>query len=291
MLQVAGSQPFCCLVMLSAYAKLRAIYFGSAYMLNQLRLSKSAKMPACSTLDLIYEVYIAITSIRSPEFTLDQLISVINENRDKKGEKRKVSSDSVQRILRRLWLPFGVRTTLSSGWAIGTGPIRGIANVWPETVGKIIADGKIDATSLEISKWLGLAEEPTTHKAYVCYPYYDDPLKRSVELLILLIHIYPKAKKLFVPMTPHEKYWQLEERSSRDFALSKCKELMKKCDFLLYCLRSDDTLSFGMEQDIAVAKSEGLEIVAIENIIDYYPNIPEIMRKCGLSEFSRNPDR
>jgi len=255
------------------------------------RLPGSAEMPACSTLDLIYEVYIAVTSIRGPEFTLDQLTSVINENRAKKGEKRKVSSDSVQRILKKLWLPFGVRTALPSGWKIGTGPILGIANVWPENVGKIIAEGKIDATSLEISNWLGLAEEPTTHKAYICYPYHDDPLKCSVELLILLIHIYPKAKKLFVPMTPHERYWQLEERSSREFALSKCKELMKKCDFLLYCLRSEDTPSLGMEQDIAVAKSEGLEIVAIENIIDYYPNIPEIMRKCGLSEFSRNPER
>lgn len=243
-------------------------------------------MPACSPLDLVYEIYIGIASMKSREFTLGQLVRKINENREKKAESRRVSSDSVDRVLTKLWLPLGVQKTLGGGWEICTGPIRGIASVWPETVDRIIEEGQIDAVSLDIGKWLGLADEPTTHKAYICYPYHDDPLRRSIELLIILIHIYPKAKKLFVPMVPHEKYWRLEERMGREIALSKCNELVKKCDFLLYCLKNDAPPSPEMEQDISVARSEGLEIVPIENIIDCYPNIPEIMRRCNLSEFS-----
>jgi hypothetical protein len=246
----------------------------------------SIRMPVCSPLDLVYEIYIGIASIKSGEFTLDHLVRIINENREKRAENRRVSSDSVNRILTKLWLSLDVQKTLSGRWKTVTGPIRGIVSMRPETVDRIIKEGQIDAVSLDIDKWLGLADEPTTHKAYICYPYHDDPLRRSIELLIILIHIYPKAKKLFVPITPHERYWRLEERMGREIALSKCAELVKKCDFLLYCLKNEDPPSPGMEQDIAVARSERLEIVPIENIIDCYPDIPQIMRRCGLSEFS-----
>jgi hypothetical protein len=246
------------------------------------------KMPAYSTTELIYEIYVGIESFDS-QFTQEQLVQRINENRKRKGERRRVSSESVGNILLKLWLPFGISKTLTGAWKRGIGPIRGFANVQPETVEKIITDGKIDATALEVSNWLGLAEEPTTHKAYICYPYHDNPLRRSIELLVLLVHLYPKAKEAFVPATPHEMYWRLEERTDRETAMSKCKDLIKKCDFLLYCLRKKDKPSIGMKQDMEVAKSLGLETQYVEDIIGYYPNIQEIMKKCDLSEFVEVP--
>jgi hypothetical protein len=246
-------------------------------------------MPAYSTIDLIYEIYVGIASIESPQFTLDQLVQRINENRKRKGEKRRVSSESVGRILMRLWLPLGISKTLTGAWKRGTGPIRGMTNVWPEIVHKIIADAKIDATSLDVGNWIGLGEEPTTHKAYICYPYHDNPLRRSLELLVLLIHLYPKAKDSFAPATPHEMYWGLEERIDRETAMTKCEELIAKCDFLLYCLGKKDKSSIGMKRDMKVAKKKRKETMYIEDILGYYPNVSEIMKKCGLSEFAEAP--
>jgi hypothetical protein len=246
-------------------------------------------MPAYSTVDLIYEVYVAIASMESLQFSLDQLVQKINENRVKNGERTKVSSSSVDRILRKLWLPLGIRKTISGNWEKGTGPIRGMANVQPEVVERIIKDQKIDATPAEIEEWIGLAEEPTTHKAYICYPYHDNPLKRSIELLILLILLYPKARNRFVPATPHEMYWGLEERTDRETAMIKCEELIEKCDFMLYCLRKKDKPSAGMKRDVDVAKAEKKEILYIEDLLGTYPNVSEIMIRCGLAEFAEIP--
>ncbi|MGA2767259.1 MAG: hypothetical protein ABSF24_02950 [Candidatus Bathyarchaeia archaeon] len=213
----------------------------------------------------------------------------INENRKRKGEKRRVSSESVNRVLMKLWLPLGISKTVTGAWKRGTGPIRGMTNVWPEIVDKIIADAKVDATPLEVGNWIGLGEEPTTHKAYICYPYHDNPLRRSLELLILLIHLYPRAKDSFVPATPHEMYWGLEERIDRETAMTKCEELIAKCDFLLYCLRKKDKPSIGMKRDMEVAKKKGIETKYIEDMLGYYPNVAEIMKECGLSEFAETP--
>lgn len=246
-------------------------------------------MPAYSTIDLIYEIYVAISLMENSQFTEDQLVQKINENRSKRDEKRKASSDSVNRILTRLWLPLGVRKTLSGIWEKGTGPIRGMTNVRPDIVDKVVRDWKIDATPLEIARWIGLGEEPTTHKAYICYPYHDNPLKRSIELLILLIHLYPKAKDSFVPATPHEMYWGLEERTDRTTAMSKCAKLIEKSDFLLYCLRKKDAPSRGMKRDMKTADKKGLETRYIEDILGYYPNTSEIMARVGLSEFAEVP--
>lgn len=242
-------------------------------------------MPAYPTVKLIYEIYIALASMEDDQFTLDQLVRRIDENRRKKGEKKRVSSDSLERILNELWLPLGIRKTLSGTWERGS-PIRGMINVRPEIVERIINDQKIDATPVEIDKWIGLAKEPTTHKAYMCYPYRDNPLKRSIELLILLVHLYPKAKDAFVPATPHEMYWGLEEKTDRATAMNRCEELIAKCDLLLYCLRRKDPPSKGMKEDMEVAKKNGKEIRYIEDVLGYYPNISEIMMRCGLSEFA-----
>jgi hypothetical protein len=243
-------------------------------------------MPAYSSVDLIYEIYVGIASMENSQFTVDQLVQRINENRTRRSEKRRVSSASVDRILMKLWLPLGISKTASGAWKKGTGPIRGMTDVWPDVVDKIIADAKIEAASADIGNWIGLGEEPTTHKGYVCYPYHDNPLSRSLELLILLVHLYPKAKGTFVPATPHEMYWGLEERIDRETAMGKCEELIKKCDFLLYCLRKKDKPSAGMMRDMEFAKKQGKETKYIEDLLGYYPNIPEIMEKCGLSEFA-----
>lgn len=77
-------------------------------------------MPACSPLDLVNEIYIGIASMKNRQFTLDQLVQKLNENRSKKGENRRVSKDSVNRVLTKLWLPLDVRKTLSGAWEIGT---------------------------------------------------------------------------------------------------------------------------------------------------------------------------
>jgi hypothetical protein len=243
-------------------------------------------MPAYSTIDLINEVYHAIVSLQNSRFTTNQLVQKINEYRRKKGEKMKVSNDSVNRILTELWLPLGIRKTDSGEWEKGTGPIRGMTNIRPDIVESVLQDKELDATPTDIDHWIGLANEPTTHKAYICYPYHDNPLKRSMELLVLLIHLYSKAKDSFVPATPHEMYWGLEERSDRETAMTKCAELIKKCDFLLYCLRKNEKPSKGMKRDMEVAKAEGKKILYIEDILGYYPNIEEILKKCGLSEFA-----
>lgn len=240
-------------------------------------------MPAYSTVDLIYEIYAAITSTDNLHFTLDELVQRINRSRKKSGENKKVRKESVNRILTRLWLPLGVRKTVSGTWEKGAGPIRGTTNVRPDIVYKVIHDQKIDATPKQIDRWVGLGEEPTTHKAYICYPYHDDPLRRSLELLILLILLYPKAKGSFVPATPHEMYWGLEEKTDRRTAMIKCEQLVKKSDFLLYCLRKTDKPSNGMKKDMDVAKGHGLEIRYVEGILGYYPEVPEIMERCNLS--------
>jgi hypothetical protein len=242
-------------------------------------------MPAYSTIDLVYEVYVGIQSMEGSQFTLEKLVKKINENRRRKDERRKVSSESVYRILMKLWLPLRISKTVTDSWRKGTGPMRGMTNVQPEIVDRIIADAKIDATSLDIGNWISLGEEPTTHKAYICYPYHDEPLRRSIELLILLIHLYPKAKSSFAPATPHEMYWGLEERIDRETAMTTCAKLIDECDFLLYCLRKTDKPSAGMKQDMEYAKSKRKETKYIEDMIGYYPNIAEIMKKCDLSEF------
>lgn len=243
-------------------------------------------MPAYSTLDLINEVYIAIQSIRNSCFTLDELVQKINENREKKGEKRKVSSDSVNRILEKLWLPLGIRRNPYGVWERGTGPIRGMTNLRPDIVERILREQRINATPIEIDRWISLAEEPTTRKAYICYPYHDNPIRRSMELLILLIHLYPKAKDKFVPATPHEMYWGLEEKTDRETAMNECEKLIERCDCLLYCLRKDDEPSSGMKRDINVARKKGKNILYIEDILGYYPNVENIMVRCGLAEFT-----
>jgi len=248
-----------------------------------------AKMPAYSTIYLIYEVYAVITSVKGRQFSVDQLVKEINENRRKRGEKKKVSAESINHVLTHLWLPFNVRKTLSGDWEKGTGPIRGMTNIRPDLVWQVIRAQKIDSTPIEIDHWIALGEEPTTHKAYICYPYHDNPLKRSLELLVLLVHLYPKAKKKFVPATPHEMCWGLEERTTRAVAMTECAKLIEKCDYILYCLRRKDPPSEGMKQDMAIAKKKGLEMLYIEDLLGYYPNIEEIIVKCGLTGFSTAP--
>lgn len=243
-------------------------------------------MPAYSTLDLIYEIHIAIASIRDgQEFTLDELAERMDESRRIRGEKRKVSSDSLNRILTKLWLFLGIGKTQERRWKKGASPIRSLTHVRPEIVEKVIHTQKIFASPKDIDNWIVLGEEPTTHKAYICYPYRDNPFRRSLELLILLILIFPKVKNDFAPATPHEMYWGLEERTDRTTAMNKCEELIENCDFLLYCLSKKDTPSKGMIRDMKVAKAKGKKIRYIEDILGYYPNITEIMMKCGLSEF------
>ena len=194
-------------------------------------------MPAYSTLDLIYEIHLTIASIKDEqEFTLNELAERIDDSRRTRGEKRKVSSDSLNRILTRLWLFLGIGKTQKGLWKKGAGPIRSIANVQPEVIQKVMSTQEIVASPKEIDLWIGLGEQPITHRAYICYPYHDNPLRRSLELLILLILIFPKVKDEFAPATPHQMYWGLEERTDRDTAMNKCEELIEKCDFLLYCL-------------------------------------------------------
>jgi hypothetical protein len=84
-------------------------------------------------------------------------------------------------------------------------------------------------------------------------------------------------------------YWGLEERIDRETAMTKCEELIAKCDFLLYCLRKKDKPSPGMERDMRAAKKKGKETKYIEDLLGYYPNVPQIMKKCGLSEFAETP--
>jgi hypothetical protein len=243
-------------------------------------------MPAYSTIDLINEIYFAIISLECSKFTTNQLVQRINQFRREKGKKMKVSSESVNRILTELWLPLGIRKTGFGEWEKGTGPIRGITNIRPDIVKSILTNLKLNTTPADVDRWIGLANEPTTHKVYICYPYHDNPLKRSMELLVLLIHLYPKAKDSFVPATPHEMYWGLEERTDRETAMAKCAELIKKCDFLLYCLRKNQKPSKGMKQDMDIAKAEGKKIIYIEDLLGYYPNIDETLRNCGLPEFA-----
>lgn len=246
-------------------------------------------MPAYPTIDLIYEISIAIASNENSQFSVDTLVQLINKSRRKRGEKRKVSGESIDRILKKLWLTLGIRKTVSGVWEKGTGPIRGLTNVRPDIVERLIDDQGIRVTPAEFDRWIGLGEEPTTHKAYICYPYHDNPIKRSIELLVLLVHLYPKAKDSFVPASPHEMYWGLEERTNRAMAMSECRKLIEKCDFLLYCLRKKDTPSTGMKKDMEVAEKKGLETRYIEDILGYYPNLQEILIRCGLSEFAEIP--
>lgn len=246
-------------------------------------------MPAYPTTSLIHDISIAIASIENSRFTVDTLVQIIDANRMKRGEERRVSSDSVDRILKELWFTLGIRKTLSGVWEKGTGPIRGMMNVRADIVERITSAQGIRATSHQIDRWIGLGEEPTTRKAYICYPYHDNPIKRSIELLVLLIHLYPYAKDSFVPATPHEMYWGLEERTSRATAMSECRKLIEKCDFLLYCLKKGDTPSHGMKEDIEVAKEKGLETRYIEDILGYYPDLQKILVECGLSEFAEIP--
>jgi len=228
-------------------------------------------------------------SMEESQFTLENLVEGINENRRRKDEKRNVSSESVDRILTKLWLPLGLTKTELGNWKRGTGPIKGMISVDSTKVSKIIEYAQIDATPSEIGKWIELGEEPTTHKAYVCYPYRDNPIRRSMELLVLLIYLYPKAKESFVPATPHEMYWGLEERSSRQTAMTECAGLIKKCDFVLYFLKKKDAPSSGMKEDMKIAKELGKEVKYIEDLLGYYPNIAETMEKSGLAEFINVP--
>jgi hypothetical protein len=243
-------------------------------------------MPAYSTLDLICEVNEAIASLSSSQFTLTELVQIINDNRRKRNIKRKASSESVNRILTRLWLPLNIRKISTDVWEKGTGPIRGITNVRPDVVEKVIRYAKITATPQEIDKWISLGEEPTTRKAYICYPYRDNPLRRSMELLVLLIYLYPKAREKFVPAIPHEMYWGLEQRTSRAVAMGECEKLIKACDFLLNCLKKGETPSSGMQRDMEAAKREGKEIKYIEDYLEHYPNVTDVLTSCGLIEFS-----
>jgi hypothetical protein len=246
-------------------------------------------MPAYSTIDLIYEVYIAITSTRNRSFTIEELVQEINANRKERGEKKKVSSESINHVLTHLWLPFNVRKTQKGNWEKGTGPIRGMANIRPDLIWRIIRDQKADATPFDIDHWIELGEEPTTRKAYICYPYHDNPLKHSLELLVLLVLLYPKAKEEFVPVTPHEMCWGLEERTTRKIAMTECAKLIEKCAYMLYCLRKKDVPSKGMKEDLAIAKERGIKLLYIEDLLGYYPNLDEIMKKCGLTQFSLTP--
>ncbi len=246
-------------------------------------------MPACSSFDLINEIYIGILSMEN-SFTSDALAKTVNANRKKKNEKRKVSTATVDRVLTKLWFPLEISKTENGFWRKGTSPMRGMIKFRSEIVERIIEDAKIEATSFDIGKWIALGEEATTRKAYICYPYRDNPIKRSMELLVLLIHLYPKVKDVFVPAIPHEMYWGLEERVDRKTAMDKCAELITRCDFLLYCLKTGDEPSSGMKQDMEIAKANGKETKCIENILGDYPDTSEIMKKCGLSEFTDSPN-
>jgi hypothetical protein len=244
------------------------------------------KMPKYSTMDLIYEVFVAITSIDKNQFTIGELVGKINDNRRKRGEKTKVSETSVYKVLSHLGLPFNVRRTASGSWEKGTGPIRGVTNLRPDVVESIIQDGKIDAAPLEIDHWINLAGEATTRKAYICYPYRDNPLRRSYELLILLVHVYPKSNEKFAPLTPHEMCWGLEERTTRKTAMNACADWIRKCDYILYCLKRSDTPSNGMLEDLKIAEQAGIKVLYIEDELGYYPNLEDIMKKCGLYDIS-----
>lgn len=242
-------------------------------------------MPAYSTLDLIYEVYEAIGSLSGFQFSLDELARKINQNRKRRNEKRKVSKDSVNRILNKLWLILNISKISGEKWEKGTSPMRGLTKVRPDIVEKVIQRQEIDATPSNIDFWIGLGELNTSHRAYICYPYRNNPLKHSLELLVLLIHLYPKVKDSYTPATPHEMYWGLEERRNREIAMSECEKLIEKCDFMLICQRKGETPSKGMQKDIQIARAKNMPIKYIEDILGYYPDVDTIMLNSGLVEF------
>jgi hypothetical protein len=252
---------------------------------------RKQKMPAYSTLDLICEVNEAIASLGGRQFALNELVQIINESRKKRNVKRKVSSESVYRILTRLWLPLNIRKVTPEIWEKGTGPIRGMTKVRPDLVERVIQHEDIRyknvlVTPQEIDRWIGLGEESITRRAYICYPYRDNPLKRSMEILVLLVHLYPKAKDEFAPATPHDMYWGLEERRTREIAMNECEKLILQCDFVLNCLRRGEKPSAGMIRDMEIAKAHNKEIKYIEDILEYYPNVSDVLISCGLSEFT-----
>jgi hypothetical protein len=239
-------------------------------------------MPKGSTTKLEKEIYEAVLSMES-SFTLDKLVQKIDENRGIRGECGKASRQSVERILVELYLLFSVSKTPNGGWKKGATPINGTIKFQSEIVDKIISDAKIEGTAFDVGQWIELGAKGPTRKAYICYPYRDNPFWRSMELLVLLTHLYPIAKEDFAPATPHEMYWRLEENVDRKTAMDKCAELIAKCEFVLFCMKKGSTPSAGMKQDIEAAAVSGKEIKYIEDLLGYYPNIAEIMKKSGLS--------
>jgi|GEM_PF-2037058 hypothetical protein len=239
-------------------------------------------MPTISTTELANEIYAANLSMEN-SFTSEQLVDKINENRKMRGELKQVSKQSVDRILKELYLLFGVGKTANGYWKKGASPMGGTINFRSEIIERIISDANINATTFDIGKWIELGAEPTTHKAYICYPYRDNPLRRSMEVLVLLIHLYPKAKDNFAPATPHEMYWGVEEKIDRKTAMEKCAGLIAKCDFVLFCLKNGDAPSAGMKQDMEIAENLGIKTKKIEEILGYYPDVAGIMKKSGLS--------
>jgi len=244
-------------------------------------------MPAYSTLDLIYEVYEAIASMTFFSFTLSELVERMKGNREKRGDNRRVSRASVDRILNKLWLPLDIHKVSAERWEKGTSPMRGLTRVKPDIVEKVIRSQGIRATPMEIDHWIGLGEEPIATRAYICYPYRSNPLKHSIELLVLLIHLYPKANDSFAPATPHEMYWDLEGRISREIAMNECRKLILECKFLLNCQRRGEEPSSGMKRDMEVARANNIPIKYIEDedMLGYYPDVNSIMVKSDLSQF------
>ena len=244
-------------------------------------------MPAYSTLDMVYEVYEAIASLPTFQyfFTLNEIVERINKNRKDRNENRRTSRESIDRILNKLFLPLQISKVSEEKWEKSTGPMQAMLKVRPEIVEKVIQNQGISATPEKIAFWIGLGKLSTSHRAYLCYPYSNNPLKNSLELLVLLIHLYPKAKEIFTPATPHEMYWGLEERENREAAMNECRDLILKCDFLLNCQKRGDTPSKGMKSDIEIAQAEKKPIKYIKDYLGYYPDVNAIMIDSGLARF------
>jgi hypothetical protein len=241
-------------------------------------------MPVTSPYELAYEIFVAISAINSDVFSTGDLVKRINENRKERGKVKGTNIISVNKVLSTLWLPMNVRQVSKENWEKGTGPIRGLTYSRQDIVQKIIDYGKLDATPSKIAEWILDSSKGLSRKAYICYPYRSNPFRHSLELLVLLSHLYPKAKDKYAPATPHEMGWGSEEKKGRRAAMNECADLIKECDLILFCLREGDTPSEGMKEDIEIGKKLGKPLVYIEKELGYYPNVEEIMKKCGLIE-------
>ena len=241
-------------------------------------------MPATSPYEVAYEIFVAINAIDKNTFSEQDIVNKINDNREKRGKDKSIDTSSVTKVLLTLWLPFNVRQISKEKWEKGTGPIRGLTYSRQDIVQKIIDSGKLEATPNEIAEWITDGSKGRSRRAYICYPYRSNPFKHSLELLVLLSHLYPKTKDKYAPATPHEMGWGAEEKKGRRAAMMECSTLIQESDLILYCLKKGQPPSEGMKEDIEIGKNYGKPLVYIEEELGYYPDVEDIMKKCGLME-------